>query len=44
MTLWKLRDVMYMGTFGKSVVETFEDAQQKIFQIFGDYPNEVKFN
>lgn len=40
----KLGEVMYMGTFGKSVLETFEDAQQKILQIFQDYPNEVKFN
>lgn len=26
----KLGEVMYMETFGKSVLETFEDAQQKI--------------
>ena len=30
----KLGKVMYMGTFGKSVFETFKDAQQTNLQIF----------
>lgn len=34
---------MHMGTFGKSVIETFKDAQLKILQIFCDYTDKVKF-
>ena len=41
--MWKLGEIMYMGTFEKSVLKTFEDAYFKIIQIFCDYPNEVKF-
>ena len=38
----KLGEVIYMRIFGKSVLETFEDAQFKFFQIFRDYSDEVK--
>jgi len=39
----RLREVMYMGTFEKSIIETFEDVQIIFIQIFRDYPNEMNF-
>ena len=41
--IWRLGEVMHMGTFGKSVIKTFKDAQLKILEIFCDYTDKVNF-